>query len=249
LRNDVYLNEAGEGGGIYVSLSPTTTLASNHVYANSADYGAGVYLNSSPGTTMSEGHVYDNTAVGLGGGLWIGGSRDVALTNSIIADNDVTGTGTGAGAFLFLDSTARLLHTTLAQNNAPAGHALALEDGVTAWMTNTIVASNTVGIYVGTGCSATMEATLWGEGPWANRTNWISDGFIDHGEIIVNGHPGFVDPGCNDYHIGVDSDARDAGLDIGVERDIDGEPRLGVPDIGADEFIWAAYLPLVVQDH
>jgi predicted outer membrane repeat protein len=179
--DEVYLNEAGEGGGIYVSLGPTTTLVSSHVYANSADYGAGVYLNSSPGTTMSEGYVYDSTAVGLGGELWIGGSRDVALRNSIIADNDVTGTGTGVGAFLFLDSTARLLHTTLAQYNAPAGHALALEDGVTAWMTNTIVASNTVGIYVGTGRSATMEATLWGEGPWANPTNWISDRFIDHG--------------------------------------------------------------------
>jgi hypothetical protein len=166
--NEVYLNEAGEGGGLKVSLSPTATLENNRIYANTADYGAGVHLNGSDGTTISEGLITDNTAAGLGGGLWIGSSSGVTLRNNIIADNDVIGsaTGTGAGAFLFLGSTARLLHTTLAQNNAPPGHAaLHITDGSTAWMTNTIVASNTVGIYVGTGCLATMEATLWGQAP------------------------------------------------------------------------------------
>jgi hypothetical protein len=34
-----------------------------------------------------------------------------------------------------------------------------------------------------------------------------------------------------------------------VATDIDGQGRLGAPDIGADEFILTAYLPLVVRDY
>ncbi|MFN2270880.1 MAG: hypothetical protein ACK2US_08600, partial [Anaerolineae bacterium] len=125
-----------------------------------------------------------------------------------------------------------------------------------AWMTNTIVASHTVGVYVDSGCTLILEATLWGDGAWANVTNKDGSGDIKDGEIIVVGDPGFVDPdGLNsddwdDYHIGYASEAKDAGLDIGVATDIDGDTRPIGPevDIGADEAWRAMFLPWAMRD-
>jgi hypothetical protein len=67
------------------------------------------------------------------------------------------------------------------------------------------------------------------------------------------GHPAFVDPDAGDYHIGPGSEALNKGVDAGVMRDIDNEPRFGIPDLGADEY-WAPgalkriYLPLVLRN-
>jgi hypothetical protein len=41
--------------------------------------------------------------------------------------------------------------------------------------------------------------------------------------------------------------AIDRGLSTHVARDIDGETRLGKPDIGADEFVWYLKLPLILR--
>lgn len=54
-----------------------------------------------------------------------------------------------------------------------------------------------------------------------------------------------------DYHLQADSPAIDAGIDIGITTDIDGDPRPWgpAPDIGADEFVpgRSIYLPLVMR--
>jgi hypothetical protein len=49
------------------------------------------------------------------------------------------------------------------------------------------------------------------------------------------------------------SAAIDTGTAAGVTRDIDDEPRLGIPDIGADEYwapgaLKAVFLPLVLRN-
>jgi hypothetical protein len=38
-------------------------------------------------------------------------------------------------------------------------------------------------------------------------------------------------------------------VDVGVTEDIDGDPRLGDPDLGADEFVRSIFLPLVVRTY
>jgi hypothetical protein len=117
-------------------------------------------------------------------------------------------------------------------------------------MTNTIVASHAVGIYVDSGCTVILEATLWGDGDWANTTNTDGSGDVKDGEIIVVGDPGFLDPDNGDYHLGPASDAIDAGLDIGVPTDIDGDERpIGADvDIGADEAWRWVFLPLALRN-
>ena len=102
---------------------------------------------------------------------------------------------------------------------------------------NTILVSQTVGIYVENGSSAQMDGTLWGSAAWANGQDWAGGGTILTGTVNVWGDPGFIDPENGDYHIAPTSAAVDAGVDAGVYTDIDGEPRPIGPgfDIGTDE--------------
>jgi hypothetical protein len=65
----------------------------------------------------------------------------------------------------------------------------------------------------------------------------------------VYGDPIFVDADQGDYHILVDSSAKDAGIDAGVTIDMDYHPRpigLGF-DIGADEYGLFVYLPFIAR--
>jgi parallel beta-helix repeat protein len=244
------------GGGVYVTTSDDVSLTGNQVYDNSSDYGGGILLNSSADATLASNYIHDNETMGHGGGLWIASCDNVRLTNNIIVENRLTGSGDGAGVFLFHGSSAHFDHTTLARNSGGDGHGLFLSDGAQAWMTNTIVASHTVGIYVDSLCTVILEATLWGDGAWANTTNKDGSGDIKDGELIVIGDPAFIDPdGANsdtwdDYHIGHTSDAKDAGLDVGVANDIDGDSRpIGsTVDIGADEAWSKVFLPLITRE-
>jgi hypothetical protein len=53
-------------------------------------------------------------------------------------------------------------------------------------VTNTILVSHTVGIRVTAGNTATLEATLWGSGPWANDTDWGGAGTVITGTLAHN---------------------------------------------------------------
>jgi hypothetical protein len=170
-----------------------------------------------------------------GGGLFLGFS-EAALTNDVFADNQAV---EGSGLYL-LGSSARLQHTTVARNGDGSGLHVAQSfygDPSRAWLTNTIVASHTLGITVTAGCTVTLEGTLWGAGAWANAAKWDGAGTILAGTLQVDGDPAFVDPDAGDYHVGLASAAVDRGLDAGVETDLDGDPRpLGQGhDLGADE--------------
>ena len=112
-------------------------------------------------------------------------------------------------------------------------------------MTNTILVSHTVGISATSSAAATLEGTLWGDGAWANGTDTLGSN-ISTGTVDFHGDPAFV-PGGN-YRIGPGSDARNAGVPAGIATDIDGERRLSAPDLGADEYVTAIHLPLVLRD-
>ena len=87
----------------------------------------------------------------------------------------------------------------------------------------------------------------------ANKTDWAGVGTIITGTANYRGDPDFVDADAGNYHIGPGSAAIDRGVNAGVLRDIDNEPRLGTPDLGADEY-WAPgalktiYLPLILRN-
>jgi hypothetical protein len=65
----------------------------------------------------------------------------------------------------------------------------------------------------------------------------------------IHHDPAFVDPAGYDYHLAAGSPAIDAGVYASVTTDIDGDSRLDVPDIGADEAFKSLWLPLVLGDY
>ncbi len=103
---------------------------------------------------------------------------------------------------------------------------------VTLNAVNTIIAGHTRGIFELFPGEGTLQVnyTLW----YANTVN------ADPTVARTNdrfGSPDFVNAAAGDYHIGANSAARDAGPEVGVTTDIDGDVRDDLPDIGADEYM------------
>jgi hypothetical protein len=233
------------GGGLYL-FSTTPSLLYNTIASNGANQGGGVTVASC--NPIFTGNVIADNEAKLGGGVRLWYSRS-PFTNNLIADNRATVSGSG----LWLGgSKLSLWHTTLARNTGGDGSGVFVTNAgsthSTVILTNTILVSHTVGISATAGSTVTLEATLW-----ANGTDWGGDGAIFTGTVNIWGNPAFVNPDGGDYHIGPGSAARNAGVNAGVNTDIDGEfrPKEGGYDIGADEFgqQWDIYLPLVVKNY
>ena len=243
--NEIYLNWHGERGGVWIQQSTNVTLTRNAIYSNTSyDDGGGLYLEDS-GNVLLSANTFHHNAAHYGGGMYLRDNPNpLVLVNNIVADNQAP-----SGSGIYVKGCAPdLLHTTLARNIGGDGIGVYVTSGGVA-MTNTILVSHTTGVYVSSDSTATLEATLWGSGPWANITDWEGDGTILTGTVNLWGDPAFVDPDNGDYHIGSGSAAIDAGVDAGVTTDIDHDPRpIGsVPDIGADEYARHVYLPLVLR--
>ena len=98
-------------------------------------------------------------------------------------------------------------------------------------------------------CTATLAATLWGQGEWANAKDWDATGSLITGTINIWETPSFANPASRDYHLSPGSAAVNQGISTWVTTDMDSDPRLGAPDIGADEYIRARlYLLLVLRN-
>ncbi len=245
---------ANQGGAIY-AYGAQPTISDCQIYSNSATNGGGASFWRSDDARLEGNTVYSNTVIGNGGGLFFWDS-DATLVNNMVTDNQVGGVSTGAGINVY-SSTVQLLHTTLARNKGGAGHGLYVVGGSTVTAANTILVSHTVGINVGGGArpsTATLMATLWGTGTWANESDWQSGGTLTVGTRNYWGEPRFADPNAGDYHIGPGSAAVNRGIYVGVDKDIDGDrrPDWCFYDIGADELLTGlschVYLPLILRN-
>lgn len=239
-RNTVASNSAWYGGGLDMRHS-TATLHGNNFSANTASYdGGGLYLPYGNVITLASNMVIGNTASRDCGGLRLGGSDlapgDYLLTNNVIADNEAGGTGGGLYFWGSTSSRSRLLHNTIARNTG-AGSGIYVTGAGSVWLTNTIIASHTVGISVTSGNTATLDGVLW----YSNTDgNTGGDGTIDASNETT-ADPAFTADG---YHITPASAAMDGGVDAGVTTDIDDHhrPYGSAPDLGADE-VFAPSVP------
>jgi putative cofactor-binding repeat protein len=196
----------------------------------------------------------DPTRFGYGGGVFLysnGASGGPGLMNNIVVDNRLVGGGDGSGLYVN-NIDLPVLHTTLARNTGGNGQGIYVLGGATVGMKNTIVVSHAVGVEAfDTGTVVNLEATLWGDGVWANTVDMsgTSGGVVNVTAPNVWEMPGFVDATHGDYHIRRSSAAVDAGVSAGVIQDIDGDARpLGAaPDLGADETWALIFLPLILR--
>jgi hypothetical protein len=146
----------------------------------------------------------------------------------------------GSGMYLF-GGTTDLVHCTFVDNRGDGADGIGLYSRLFAsagdfTLTNAIVAGQETGVYVLSG-SGVIDRVLWGDDVWSNTTDWT-------GSVVVSNEtwsdPKLFSTGGEGYHIRESSPARDAGVDLGVLLDMDGEvrpsPDTGVPDLGADEW-------------
>ena len=233
------------GGGVYLESSDAivrnNTIRDNQA-SNMDGYGAGLFVYLSA-ASLEANTIISNTAAlsttttgkGQGGGVALYASVGVSMTNNIIANNQgaILGPSVGAGIWVrgafedgSLPTNGMLLHNTIADN---IGDGVWIGFGATLTLTNNIVAGHTVAITNTAPASVTLatDYTLF----WNNGSVPIS------GTNPIFGDPAFV--GGGDYHLTPGSAAIDAGIEAGVNRDIDGDLRpAGVaPDVGVDELI------------
>ena len=273
-NNRFFSNTAASGGGLALVNSDSMLRGNTFIGNTATNEGGGLALYSSDATLIDNRFV-SNKASGWGGGLFIGAGKPT-LDANIISQNKSDGSGSGLvldysqalltnniisvnhgdSGLRISNSSPHLIHNTIAGNVSGQGRGIHVDNGSpdqsTVILTNNILVNQTVGIYVESGSSTLMEATLWGDGAWANGTDWAGGGTI-YTLIDIWGNPDFVYPDAGDYHIGPDSDAIDQGVDAGVTNDIDHHPRpYQEPDIGADEY-WPPgalkfiYLPVITR--
>jgi hypothetical protein len=225
---------SGSGAGLYQWFGSATYL-NNLVTGNLGNiYSQAVFLGYSQ-SRFEGNRVVDNLTTQ---GIQLANSEGVGLEliNNVVARSG--GKAVIAMADYQYPLTAKLIHNTLIGSGTEVG--ISVEYGyVTLAITNTIVTNFAWGITntFPTSSTLTPDHTLF----WNNTHNGIL------GTFPVNGDPLFAADG---YHLLKGSAAINAGVNGGVNTDIDGDPRpIGAGfDIGADEFVSSRlYLPVIFR--
>jgi hypothetical protein len=229
LNSTFYSNTSSAGGG--VNFAGPATISNTVFISNvvSSGPGGGALFLSTAFVTNTR--FTANTAI-TGGGLALSNTTGFSLiANSVFASNRAT-TNSGDAMYLFPSGTGRavIVHTTIASPTVSSGQAIAVGAG-TVNITNTIIASHTVGINR-VGGTVTQNFNLFS----GNTNN--TQGTITSGANSFMGPAVFQNPALNDYHIITGSAAINKGTNVGVSFDFDNLPRpkgAGY-DIGAFEF-------------
>ncbi|HEX9118168.1 MAG TPA: choice-of-anchor Q domain-containing protein, partial [Anaerolineae bacterium] len=259
-------NQGWFGGGLSCNYVTKCVVQDTQFDGNQAGYGAGIDASSvevrrssfTNNTVVNEG-----AAVSAGGALtldrtritnnkagisavWASGA--LTLTNVLIADTAFTGSPAYAGDLKIGNavwSNRSLKHVTIAAATLRSVAGILLDTNVITAplrIENTIVANHAIGVNAAAGL-VLENYNLYG----LNTTN-ISG--LHAGDVgMVYSDPRFVNPGKGDYHLQPGSPAINAGANLGITVDLDGNPRpaLGGYDIGAYELMAHLWLPMLMR--
>jgi hypothetical protein len=235
-------NIAQSGGGLYLKdgdLTLTDSLFTNNVAdmttQGSFGDGGGLFLNHCI-ATFERNRFLANSAGYGGSAIHTGFNSNLTMVNNVLAANQIEerppyswGCALVAGG-----STVEMLHSTINGNLGGNGAGVCADSRPSAsavYLTNAVVVNQTVGVDVAAGSSATIDSVLWHANSGGN-TSGAGSVSISH---AYTGDPLFLGDG---FHLTEESPAIDKGIDAGVSRDIDGQPRPqgSGPDLGADEW-------------
>ncbi len=157
--------------------------------------------------TVSNNLITGNTATDSGGGIYCGGSRGPTIVHNTITGNLAGSSGGGLWSSV---PSLTVTNSILWDNIAAAGPQIGLG-------TNDVL---TISYSVVEGGEESVSGGI---------LNW------DLGMIVAD--PQFVDPGSDDYHLMAESPCVDAGTNVGINSDFEGDTRpFGHgSDIGYDE--------------
>jgi len=223
--SDILSNSTDHGGGgIYLALNATALLHGNRIADNYAQYGGGIATDRAIFTATANLLVHNQASEAWMMSGEVG--RRVVATNNVVANND----GVGVSIYSY---QADLIHNTIVSNtdSAVTGSYTA-----TLMLTNNLIAYNgAASVVTSTGSAASISYNLF----WHNSS-----------DPYPGTHAVLADPllAADGYHLLPGSPAINTGVPTWVETDVDGESRLGVPDLGVDEYVVRIYLPLVVRN-
>ncbi|MBN2007544.1 MAG: VCBS repeat-containing protein [Anaerolineae bacterium] len=241
-----------EGAGLHARNSKVVIKDSDFHDNVAADNGGGIYLKNCSNSAIENTRIINNYAgpsdmnltIEGGGGVQIETSNNVTLDNNVLARNHARVDG---GALLIDRSSVVLRNNTIAENTADTDHAAirvcekSNNPDPHVFLYNTIMTSQTVGIYKSEGGDVYVDGILWQAVPTHKAG--------DLGEVTIyptyeyTGTAGFISPATGNYHIQANSDAIDRarpGTTYATATDIDHQPRpASYPDLGADEYAYA----------
>ena len=237
-----------QAGGI--KMTGCGILQDNIIRSNSTDalpkgLGGGLYQEpAAAGCTIVSGNIFEDNSARYGGATYFYASHpsipvETWWLNNVIVDNSARlGDGAGSGLYLHHQTGVSpmlnlyLRYTTLARNTGGDGSAIHVDSGTVNGI-DTIIAAQAVGVNNVAG-SAALDTTLWD----GNTTNVV--GAVSTSNDVT----GTAAFGPDGYHLTHLSDAIDAGVDISMTTDFDGQPRpmLDTFDIGADEYPYYAVI-------
>ncbi|RJP26640.1 MAG: hypothetical protein C4520_00485 [Candidatus Abyssobacteria bacterium SURF_5] len=261
-----------DGGGIYCRDSSSPTIGNCTIDGNSAlNYnGGGIYCVFSSSPIITNCIFTENWTNHSGGGIHLTAGSSAKISNCII-NNNVAHIYHGGGIVCADHSSPTILNCTISGNSASSqGGGIYCRDPSSPIISNCTISDNTAGVTSGglysensspavNGCifwqDAAPTAPEIGLYLFASVTVAFSD--IEGGAMAVYADSGSTldwesgnidaDPlfmGASDYHLSIGSPCIDAGIDIGIYEDIDGDirPQGEGFDIGADEFVFAPSL-------
>ncbi|WP_420641886.1 choice-of-anchor Q domain-containing protein [Candidatus Leptofilum sp.] len=255
LQNTQFLSNTAQNQGGGASAPGVLTITNGLFQNNQTIVGTGGGLFGQDFATLHSTQFLSNTAASRGGGIYMLGA--VTLTNSLIENNQSLNQGgglygfgaitidrtqflgnmavEGGGVYQGFDKDSRFTNSLFADNQATndVGAAVEVMSG-TVGITNTIIVSHAIGISQTSGLVSQDYNLFFGNGV-------NTQGTVSGGANSLTDNPHFRDS----YHLDVGSAAIDAGTDLGVLTDFDGEirPLNGGFDIGFDEINLADFLP------
>jgi hypothetical protein len=223
------------GGGIYNGENSSLYLVDSTVSGNSSGWtGGGIYSFFGSTTTIERSTIVDNVSADVAGGIRALGDMDV--TNSTISGN--TSTTWHGGAVFLTDGVTSIVNSTIAANTSPPGTGDVFvgtftDASASLELTNTIVASDTVGCFLAPFGAGAVSLTSGGHnvvtddscGAPAAGDQFSTDPLI--GPLADNGGPTMthallagspaIDAADPDACPAVDQrgEARDAACDVG----------------------------------
>jgi len=210
-----FTNNRGDrrGGGAYLNMCSKVTFTGNTITNNSNGYegGGGVYIFLGNTVTFTDNTFTNNSSEYKGGGAYINlGPPLFFFINNTMSQN--TSKKNGAGIYLRIPQTTGIfyIHNNIIWNNISQAD---FNDIAVEGYGQELTAYNNI---------FSDAKALWSDSD--NNRN------ID---------PLFSDPDNNDFHLKPNSPCINAGNPNAPELpefDLDGNPRTGIPDIGAYEF-------------
>jgi PKD repeat protein len=247
-QNNVSISNTGGGLDVGILAMTGTQFLSNTSGSNgggvfvfdTARMNGGLFRNNRS-ITRDGGGLYAENALAISGTQFLGNtarnggaayhqSDSARIVNSLFAGNVATRT-LGAGLYLNSTGAVQIVHVTLASSTPTTGSAIYVAAGAVG-ITNTIIASHTIGISRMSG-SVSENYNLFS----GNAVN--TQGTVTSVGNSITGNPAFSNPAAQNYRLSASSAALNAGTNASITLDFEGEarPQNGGFDIGFDEFI------------